>query len=626
MKRHLQLFKVVMGLFLAGLFLAGPAVVPVQAGPVAEVEVQAAPGPTPTTFGFGGGVWRVPKVARLAEPLLTALGEGGTWRVALAWEVLAAAERPEDVTRLLQSYPLNDFLEARARAGGQIIVTLDAMPRFLARETGTKPLADGPLWARSATDDLAGWADVAERVARHFHGLGISAIYEVWNEPDHAFRGSLDDYVALYRATALGVLRADPGGRIAGPALSDWGSVIHGERFVAGFLARAAATPLPELGLDRLPVDAVTYHAFSRVPGRHHARVLAEARGMLAAAGYGTVPLICSEWNVAAQPPYPEGDLNGTYPGAAHAAATMIAMAGAGLAGQVFQMAVDPGSAGYSAGVLTAAGTPRPVWHAFDMAAEAARLGPARAANSSDPVVQVAAFHGGSQLAVLLAVMPPTDLMLARDAMEPVAFDQPDVFSAIVAAGPESLAAFMFRNGEVPQGLSPAAVAALKAGREVLRTDQAAREPWRNGGTVHLVLPEPMQLVSHRVLDASTAATPESIAQSDRDTNTALRDLLGLAEHALRDQMTTANETSLRRYGDALAQRLDGRAELAGNAALAQIDQEWVVPVQTRLADLLAAQRARTVRPVTDASDQKTLDLAVEPYSVHLLLFQAAAP
>lgn len=573
-------------------------------------------------MAFGGGVWRVPKVARVAEPALLALGEGGTWRAALAWEVLAAARSPEDVTRLLQDYPLNGFLADRAAAGGRIIITLDAMPRFLARERSDEKLADGPLWARSATDDLAGWADVVFRVAEHFRSLGIDATYEVWNEPDHSFRGGIEDYMALYRATVLGARRADPQARIAGPALSDWTAAIDGERWVAAFLRRAAETPLPDLGLDRLPVDALTYHSFNRVPGRHHARVADEARALLARYGYDA-ELICSEWNVAAEPPYPEGDLNGTWPGAVHAGATLIAMAEAGVQAQVFQMAVDPGTQGYSAGVLTAAGTPRPVWQAFDMAQEAAR-GTAFAAASDDGVVSALAFRDGDRLAVLLAVFPPTDLMLARDSMEPVALTDPVLFATITRAGTPALADYFLRGGAMPE-MPPDAAAALKAGRAAFVADQAAREVWRSGGTVRLLLPGPARLVAHRVLDETTAIPADKVARADDRTNALLRDLLGQVETDLRALMADGKGADARRYGDALADRLDGRDVLTGaDPALVDVDRSWIEPAQARLLDLAEEQRRQTVLAVADSAPSAEVTLAVRPYSLHLLVFEVA--
>ncbi len=590
------------------------------AEPLATVTVGGESG-VEAPFAFGGGVWHVPKVARLAEPSLTALGEGGTWRAALAWEVLAAARSPEDVTRLLQAYPLNGFLADRAAAGGEILITLDAMPRYLAREKSDERLADGPLWARSATDDPEGWADAVSRIVRHFRSLGIDATYEVWNEPDHAFRGGLEDYMALYRATVLGARRVDPQARIAGPALSDWTASIDGERWVAAFLRRAAGMPLPELGLARLPVDALTYHSFNRVPGRHHARVAAEARAFLAENGYDAV-LVCSEWNVAAEPPYPEGDLNGSWPGAAHAGATLIAMAHAGVQAQVFQMAVDPGSKGYSAGVLTAAGTPRPVWQAFDMAQEAAR-GAALSTVSDDGVVSALAFRRGGRLAVLLAVFPPTDLMLARDSMESVATGDPALFAEITAAGTRALAGYFLQGGRMPSVSAPAA-AALAAGRDAFTADQAMREGWREGGTVLLLLPGRARLVEHRVLDETTAVTAAEIARDDERTNALLRDLLEKTETDLRALMAEGRGADARRYGDALADRLDGRDVLAGaDPALAAIDRAWVDPARARLMELVALQRGRTFAKVADGEADSGITLRVRPYSLHLLVFEA---
>lgn len=593
---------------------------PVRAEPVATVVVGSETG-IRAPVAFGGGVWRVPKVARLAEPSLLALGEGGTWRAALAWEVLAAARNLEEVSELLRAYPLNGFLADRAAAGGEIMITLDAMPRFLARERSEAKLADGPVWARSAPADLDGWSDVVSRIVSHFQSLGIDAIYEVWNEPDHSFRGGIDDYMALYRATVLGARRVDPDARIAGPSLSDWTASIDGERWVAAFLRRAAKMPLPELGMDRLPVDALTYHSFNRVPGRHHARVAEEARALLAANGYDAA-LICSEWNVAAEPPYPEGDLNGTWPGSAHAGATLIAMTEAGIAGQVFQMAVDPGSEGYSAGVLTAAGTPRPVWHAFDIAAAAA-LGLVLDLSSDDEVVSALAFRHSNKVSVFLAVFPPTDLMLARDAMESVALDDPKLFAEILGAGTQSLAGYFLDGQEMPDVSEPAAQA-LQSGRKAFVADQAKREGWRDGGTVRVVLPSAMRLAEHRVLDETTAISAKEISRQDAQTNALLRELLGRTEAYLRALIANGQSVDARRYGDALANRLDGRDVLdINNTVLSEIDRAWVEPVQERLWGMIVDQRERTGVAVRGAELAKVLDIRVRPYSLHLLIFEA---
>lgn len=566
-------------------------------------------------FAFGGGVWRVPKVMRLAEPALADLGEGGTWRAALAWEVLAPARSLAEVEALLRAYPLNAFLTDRAQQGGTVIVTLDAMPRYLARETSDKRLGDGPLWARSALADEAGWADLTAAVVRHFRSLGIDAIYEVWNEPDHAFRGGIDDYMALYRATVAGARRVDGSARIAGPALSDWTAATDGgERWVAAFLTRAAAMGLP--------VDVLTYHSFNRVPAAHHARVADEAARLLAQAGYGRRPLICSEWNIAAEPPYPEGDLNGNHAGAAHIGATLIAMARAGVGRQVFQMMVDPGTDGYSGGVLTAAGTPRAAFHAFAFAAEAAR-GTALDTRSSNGAVQALAFRRGGRTTVLVAVFPPTDLMLIRDAMEPLALADPAGFAALTAIPADRMRRHFLQAGRAPD-LPPGPAAALAEGRARFEAARAETEGWRQGGSMILALPRPARLIGHRLIDQATGPAPRQILREDRATNRLLRDLLTRTGADLRGLLPRGDAAAIRAYGDALAARLDGRAELTkAGPEVAAIDAAWIGPALERLAALRFAQAAALNQPVADVI-ASGFTLNTRAPALHLLTFEEA--
>lgn len=600
------------------LFVAAAAA---DAAPVAKLTVGVETGPAPAVFRFGGGVWRAPKAMRLAEPLLLNLGEGGAVRAALAWEVLAKATRVDDLPRLLAEYPLNGFLADRARAGGTVIVTLDAMPRFLARNRSEARLADGPAWARSALADPAGWAAVTEHVVRHFRDLGVDAIYEVWNEPDHAFGGGVEDYVELYKATVVGARRADPGARIAGPSLSDWtAGAPGGGRWVERFLDLAARTPAPEVGLDRLPVDALTYHVFYRVPANHHARVAEEARRWLDARGYRDAEIICSEWNIAAEPPYPEGDLNGTFPGAAHVGATLIAMARAGIDRQTFQMMVDPGGEGYSGGVLTPAGAPRAAFHAFALAAEAAR-GRKLAVTSDTAHVDAAAFRDGDRIALLVAAFPPTELMLARDAFEPTALENPALLQEVNAAGADRLERFLFRDGPAPD-VSPEARAALDRTRAAVRAGLAAREPWRQGGTVEVSLPrQGLRVLSHRAIDQASAADPRALAAIDAEINALLRRRLPEAMAALE---AAAGDPVAQAYGASVRERLDGRAAKArATGAVAEViaraDAIWFEPASRRLAEAMQADAARLDRAPPRVEGDR-LSFAVAPYALHLIV------
>ena len=70
----------------------------------------------------------------------------------------------------------------------------------------------------------------------------------------------------LYRFSVLGARRADPEDKIGGPAVAGWeekGTRSAGEHpFLYNFIRFAAETGIPELGLDRLPLDFIVWHQF----------------------------------------------------------------------------------------------------------------------------------------------------------------------------------------------------------------------------------------------------------------------------------------------------------------------------------------------------------------------------
>ncbi|MGM0583115.1 MAG: GH39 family glycosyl hydrolase [Pseudomonadota bacterium] len=583
-------------------------------------------GAAPDVYAFGGGVWRVPKVMRLAEPLLEELGKGGTWRVALAWEALAPSADPADLARRLERHPLNAFLAARAAEGGEVLVTLDAMPRWLSREDSEEKQGDAPAWALAPPRSQEGWAEVVETVVRHYNGaLGLDAVYEVWNEPDHAFRGTLDDYVALYRASALGARRADPAARLAGPALSDWASPAPGggRPWIAAFLEAAARTPIPELGLSRLPVDVLTAHAFYRDPGVHFRRLHDAWSRAAEAAGYGGAPIWISEWSAVATPPYPEGDLNGTAYGAAYAAASLTEMAAAGIARQTWQMAIDPGTEGYSAGALTAQGVPRPVFHAFRFVARAAR-GQALSATADAPFLHAAAFRHDGRLAMLLAHLLPTDVMLARAAFEDLAWSDPATFAAINALGSARLERILIEGAAPPEG--PLA-APLRAGREAFVARRDVRARWSDGARVSLAPPGPGWRPSlHEAVDRARAPGPDRLARQGERVVAALREGLERAERRMREAGLLDGPG--RTYAEEVDARLDGRAALAAApgplaSRLAEIDALWVEPARAAMAE---ARRAGAAGLAVSGSSRPdgTLEFEMAPDSVHLILFERA--
>ncbi len=138
--------------------------------------------------------------------------------------------------------------------GGLPLIELGFMPRDLSRITvrdarfgagqdlGREPY-EGEAW-KEPPKDLARWADlvhafVTHLVARYGEERVATWRFELWNEPDipNYWHGTVDDYAALYDASAAAAKRAFPGIQIGGPATTD-----HGTPFLDRFLTHLDAT------------------------------------------------------------------------------------------------------------------------------------------------------------------------------------------------------------------------------------------------------------------------------------------------------------------------------------------------------------------------------------------------
>ncbi|WP_329173043.1 GH39 family glycosyl hydrolase [Streptomyces sp. NBC_01477] len=118
----------------------------------------------------------------------------------------------------------------------------------------------GGDWRDLAEDD-SGWVEMVRRYVEGARERGVTVGYhEVYNEPDLRdertgeavfFGGDLDDYLALYRATAPAIRAADPGAPVGGPALA---SVMGNEHWIPAFLDAVVA--------DDLPLDFFSFHHY----------------------------------------------------------------------------------------------------------------------------------------------------------------------------------------------------------------------------------------------------------------------------------------------------------------------------------------------------------------------------
>ncbi len=107
--------------------------------------------------------------------------------------------------------------------------------------------------------DYAKWAGLVRALVEHCvaryrapHVRGW--LWELWNEPDITYwRGTPEEFYALYDVTAAAVKAALPEGAVGGPATTgDLGPGRKGNEFLRGFLAHCAKTSAP--------LDFVAFH------------------------------------------------------------------------------------------------------------------------------------------------------------------------------------------------------------------------------------------------------------------------------------------------------------------------------------------------------------------------------
>jgi hypothetical protein len=184
-------------------------------------------------------------------------------------------------------YDWNDFdkrVDFMKKIGADPIIAVSYMPQELdAVPNGER---------QSAPRDYAIWEDLCFNAARHARERGTRVpFWEVWNEvnsgwlkpgpqdtgtetfkkmydaaigkeeKNHEIIRRFEAYCKLYRATARGVLRADPLAKVGGPALasgpfenSEHGHCNHGKGFARGLMMFCES--------ENLPLDFVSWHEY----------------------------------------------------------------------------------------------------------------------------------------------------------------------------------------------------------------------------------------------------------------------------------------------------------------------------------------------------------------------------
>ncbi|MDP8922841.1 MAG: glycoside hydrolase, partial [Chloroflexota bacterium] len=133
------------------------------------------------------------------------------------------------------------------------LVPDDAEARFKFERSPTRwsPYEAG-LWS-FPPKDYARWGGLVRALVEHcVQRYGAAHVrgwlWELWNEPDITYwRGTIEQFCALYDVTAAAVKAALPDARVGGPTTTgDLGPGRHGQEFLKGFLdhCERAGTPL----------------------------------------------------------------------------------------------------------------------------------------------------------------------------------------------------------------------------------------------------------------------------------------------------------------------------------------------------------------------------------------------
>ncbi len=468
---------------------------------------------------YGGGVWQTPTALDWEEKQINSLSKQGIFRASIAWEVLAASKNLDELKVKLNSYALNGFLKRIHAKGAKIIICIDAMPRWLARDNSDRMLADGPAWAKSPPNSYEDWARVIETVVRHFNNnLKLDAYYEIWNEPDWAWLGTTEEYLSLYKASAEGALQADTAVLLGGPALSDWMAFtnIQDEYFIKRFFNFISTTPLPQFNRNRLPLAFLSWHSFYRDPDSIPPAVKL-VRNWLFEAGLGSdVALFIDEWNVASEPPYPEGDLNANHVGAAFVVSTLLSMQTAGLDGQVFQMIADPGGDGYTGGTFALSGLPRSNWYSYkilDML-----IGQQRQTDTSHKWVKARGFETKDAYFVLISSFMPTNRMAIAALFEDLIVNRPEMLFPLRKMDKEVLVKYVKSGGNLPDGLSPELGLQLTEQRQRWAQYQSEEKLWQQGIDIQLIISDLKSAKSAILytIDAEQNINPTSLKKAEQ--------------------------------------------------------------------------------------------------------------
>ena len=349
----------------------------------------------------------------------------GVVEIDIGGPVFQMADNAEDV--LQRTRKLLPLLRRIRAAGGEPVLAITRIPVWLSSRPKALETAEGDVVPKAsivAPRDGNEWSALVSRVVAILRqDLGRTPDIKIGWEPDQsAWQGSETEFFAFYRDTVTGIKRADPAARVGGPSVSALYNGKGGESAPAllpRFLRYCATTPLPELRMQRLPVDFLVWHQFGTDAVLAWDLAASQARTWLKEAGYAeTTELFIGEWSSWLAWPSPESAEQDRPALAAYVVASLAAMERAGIRHAAFTSLVEQREVEGqpfigSFGLFTNQFIKKPAYWAFSAIG---KLGTTRlAARSSDALVSVIAGKPSArEVAAVVATSTPGDRALLR--------------------------------------------------------------------------------------------------------------------------------------------------------------------------------------------------------------------
>jgi hypothetical protein len=362
-----------------------------MAGAAIEVNAGREIGPLPFLFRSGMFWWgeagldgETLKTAYLQKKFLQDQKPGSI--EANTFEILDRSKSFAGYKKWLRSQPVFDAFAKRVdEQGGKVVIPIIGMPRWLTSQpNATKSIApEGGMavYGGLPPSDYEKWADVVQATVEYYSNtLGLDAWYKVWWEPDTGFwQGTEEEFFKLYKYAVIGARRANKNAKIGGPSVSGEEEVYWRNReqhrtepMIYNLIRYCAQTPVPELGLDRVPIDFLVWHQFNGDPSTGFRRTASQVKGWLKSFGYReTTPMLIGEWSVWRDWPKFLDPGRDTNYAASYAIASLIGMDQAGITHHAFTSIIEQGVEGFKGefggdfGIFTKSLVIKPVYNAF---------------------------------------------------------------------------------------------------------------------------------------------------------------------------------------------------------------------------------------------------------------------